>query len=343
MRTASFSLPRDSSSYIADNQCCNMKIASRKSRLFGLGYKVAAGAIALAGLAVLNRTLAKRAEIANPPRGKFMEVDGVRLHYVERGAGPILLLLHGNGSMIQDFESSGLIELASRTYRVIAFDRPGYGYSSRPRSRVWTPDAQAHLLQQALSKLGVNEFVVFGHSWGASVAIALALAFPLNVKRLVLASGYYYPSPRLDVVMMSGPAVPGAGDLIAHTFAPIAGRIVWPLALRKIFGPAKVPGKFSGFPKEMAVRPSQMRTSSVEAALMVPDAFSYSAAYDSLRMPVTIVAGTQDRLIDIDTQSARLHKEIGGSKFHPISGHGHMIHQTATRDVMMAIDDQQHA
>ena len=86
---------------------------------------VAAGVIAgaLAASAILNRQLAKKAQRDNPPTGRFLEVDGVRIHYVERGAGRPLVLFHGNGSMIQDFESSGLIDLAAENYRVIVFDR----------------------------------------------------------------------------------------------------------------------------------------------------------------------------------------------------------------------------
>ena len=53
--------------------------------------------------------------MTNPPAGQFLEVDGVRLHYVERGEGEPLVLLHGNGSMIQDFETSGLIDMAAKT------------------------------------------------------------------------------------------------------------------------------------------------------------------------------------------------------------------------------------
>ena len=114
-------------------------------------YVVAAAATvgALAISALVNRHLAKNAENDNPPAGQFLEVNGVRLHYVERGSGAPLVLLHGNGSMIQDFESSGLIDLAAKNYRVIAFDRPGFGHSDRPRKVVWTPAAQAELITAA--------------------------------------------------------------------------------------------------------------------------------------------------------------------------------------------------
>src|ERR1700747_250875 len=136
-------------------------------------YVVAVAAIvgALAISALVNRRLAKNAESENPPVGQFLEINGVRLHYLERGSGPPLVLLHGNGSMIQDFQSSGLLELAAKKYRAIAFGRPGCGPSNRPRGRIWTPEAQAVLLQAALAEIGAREAIVLGHSWGALVAI----------------------------------------------------------------------------------------------------------------------------------------------------------------------------
>src|SRR6202045_3330694 len=302
-------------------------------------YAVAAAATvgALAIAALVNRQLAKNAETDNPPAGQFLEVNGVRLHYVERGSGAPLVLLHGNGSMIQDFESSGLIDLAAKNYRVIVFDRPGFGHSDRPRNVVWTPAAQAELINSALHRLGVSHAIVLGHSWGASVAIALALKYPTLVQGLVLASGYYYPTLRPDVVALSAPAVPLVRDILGHTLSPIVSRVMWPLLMAKIFGPRSVPKKFEGFPKEMALRPSQIRASAAESALMIPDAFKLRNQYADLKMPVVIIAGEQDRLIDIDTQSARLHSEISQSKFHRVPGNGHMIQQTATDQVMLAI------
>lgn len=289
-------------------------------------------------MALVNRHLAKKAERDNPASGRFLDVSGVRLHYVERGSGEPLVLLHGNGSMIEDFESSGLIDLAAQNYRVIVFDRPGFGHSERPRNVVWTPDAQAELIKQALTRLGVfSNATVFGHSWGASVAVALALKYPDMIRGLVLASGYYYPSARLDVVAMGAPAVPLIGDILSHTLSPLISRAIWPLMMRQIFGPQSVPRKFEAFPKEMALRPSQIRASAAESALMIPDAFMYHNRYADLKMPVLILAGEHDRLIDIDTQSGRLHSEIAQSKFHRVAGNGHMIQQTATDQVMSGI------
>jgi pimeloyl-ACP methyl ester carboxylesterase len=108
--------------------------------------------------------------------------------------------------------------------------------------------------------------------------------------------------------------------------------------MAKIFGPQSAPTKFAGFPKEMAVRPSQIRASAAESALMIPGAFDLQGQYASLKMPVSIIAGEEDRLIDTDKQSHRLHKNIAQSKFHRVPGTRHMVHQTATGSVMAVIN-----
>lgn len=293
---------------------------------------------ALGATAIVNQFLARNAERKNPAKGRFIEVDGVRLHYFDRGSAEPLVLLHGNGSMIEDFQSSGLVERAAQKYRVIVFDRPGFGHSRRPRTTIWTPEAQAELFYLALRRLGIRQAKILGHSWGASVALALALRHPKAVSGLVLVSGYYYPTPRVDVALSSPPAAPVIGDLLAHTISPIIARLVWPSLMRKIFGPAATPKKWQGFPKEMAVRPTQLRASAAEAALMIPGAIALQGEYKKLEVPVAIVAGDSDRFISTAKQSARLHQEIDGSNFRSVPGAGHMVHQTATQQVMDAID-----
>jgi pimeloyl-ACP methyl ester carboxylesterase len=313
----------------------------RPERVPPYAIGLASAAITLGIAAIANNALARRAERHNPPVGRFIEIDGVKLHYVERGAGEPLVLLHGNGSMIQDFESSGLLNRAAQSFRVIAFDRPGFGHSARPRSTIWTPEAQAELIHLALRRLKIPKAILLGHSWGASVALSLGLKHPDVVSGLLLASGYYFPTPRADVALFSGPAIPVLGDLMAHTLSPIIARLIWPAMMRKIFGPAPIPGKFGAFSKEMAVRPSQLRASAAEAALMIPAAFASRSEYQNVKVPVIIMAGDDDRFIDTDRQSAALHREISHSLFRRVPGSGHMIHQTATDAVMAAINELQ--
>lgn len=170
------------------------------------------------------------------------------------------------------------------------------------------------------------------------MAVALAVRHPSFVEALVLASGYYFPTPRVDLVTPSVPAIPGLGDIISNTISPLAARLIWPGLLRKIFGPQPVPDKFAGFPLEMAARPSQLRASAEEAAIMIPAAAAASKTYSELTMPTVIIAGEDDRLIEFE-QSARLHAKVAQSRLRRIAGAGHMIQQSATSDLMAAIEE----
>jgi pimeloyl-ACP methyl ester carboxylesterase len=303
----------------------------------GRAVLVTATAMAAAALFVRHKT--RRAERDNPPTGRFVEVQGVRLHYVERGQGQPVVLLHGNGTMTQDFGLSGLLDLAAERYRVIAFDRPGFGHSTRPRrGRVWTPKAQAALLHEALHRLGIERPAVVGHSWGSLVALELALEYPRDVGALVLLSGYYYPTARLDVLLLSPPALPIVGDLMRYTISPLLGRLIWPGLLRRLFGPAPVPARFGKFPVWMALRPSQLRASAAETALLIPCALALRGRYGELTVPVVIAAGAEDRYVDTGRQSMRLHRELPSSRLSLASGAGHMVHHTEPRVVMDAIE-----
>lgn len=295
--------------------------------------------VALAVMAMFVQYRTKQAEQQNPPYGKFIEVDGVLLHYIERGQGQPVVLLHGNGTMAKDFDISGVLDLASDKYRVIAFDRPGYGYSERPRTTIWDPVAQAKLLYKALQRLGIEQPVIVGHSWGAMVAIALALEHPEYVRSLVLLSGYYYPTPRLDVALFSPPAIPIIGDLMRYTISPLIGRAIWPAMVRKVFAPAKTTARFKNeFPVWMALRPSQLRASAAETAMMIPSADKLSARYRELRMPVVIMSGASDLHVISRLHSERLHKQLPQSELMLIPKVGHMIQHLAPHQVMSAID-----
>jgi pimeloyl-ACP methyl ester carboxylesterase len=89
----------------------------------------------------------------------------------------------------------------------------------------------------------------------------------------------------------------------------------------------------------MAVRPSQIHAAAEESGLLVLNAARSQAHYKELSMPVTIIAGQNDRLIDPISQSGRLHDDVAQSRFHPIPETGHMVHQTATQSVVDAIGE----
>jgi pimeloyl-ACP methyl ester carboxylesterase len=296
------------------------------------------GAIGLAASFLYVRAKSQQAEREYPPQGKFVEVDGVRLHYIERGQGPALVLLHGNVVFSGDFDQSGLIDRAAEHYRVIAFDRPGYGYSERPRTTVWTPENQARLLHHALQEIGVDSALVVGHSWGTMVALAMALEVPDFVRGLVLLSGYYYPSLRLDAPLMTPPAIPLVGDLLRYTIAPIQQRLTWPLSTKRMFWPQKIADRFRELPVWFMLRPKQLRAAAAEAAMMVPSAALLSRHYAELKVPATIIHGTRDKMTNFGHNSERLHERLEHSELILEPGTGHMTHYAHPEKVMEAID-----
>ncbi|MCP3395187.1 alpha/beta hydrolase [Bradyrhizobium sp. CCGB12] len=286
--------------------------------------------IILAVLVVLilgNIAFQVAAERKNPPIGDFIECDGVRLHYVERGdaGAPCVVLFHGNGTMIQDLILSGLVDRLAHNYRVICFDRPGFGYSARPRTRIWTPTTQASLFAQALDQLGVRNPVVLGHSWGTLVAIALALRSGYAVSGLVLVSGYYFPTSRMDFWLMSGPALPLFGDLMRYTISPIISWAIMPKLMRTLFAPRAIPPEFKNeFPISLTLRPKQLRAAAEESAFLIPAAAQLQRQYRDIQCPVRIVHGKDDRLIEA-SQSRRLHEALTRSLLQLVENAGHMV------------------
>ena len=304
-----------------------------------LGAAALTAAAILGTTALVNARRARQAERNNPPAGHFLDIEGVGLHYLERGEGPPLVLLHGNGVMVQDFEISGIIERLAQQYRVIAVDRPGFGHTNRPRSRSWTPAAQAEVVHKALVHLNIKQAIVVAHSWGTLVALSLALDHPADVRNLVLLSGYYFPTFRGDALTSLPTAVPIIGDLLSYTVAPLLGRAMRSRVFRKLFAPAAVPPRFQAdFPSELSLRPSQLKASAEDTVSMTPSAAALAKRYDQLKMPIVIMAGTGDRLVDFARQSRRLDEVLADSTLLPFKGAGHMIHHSAPEKVVDGIN-----
>ncbi|HEU4853431.1 MAG TPA: alpha/beta hydrolase [Telluria sp.] len=299
------------------------------------GPALLATALGASFLFVLAKT--RQAERENPPRGKFVEVDGIQLHYMEYGDGPPVVMLHGNGISANDLEASGLVERVAEHHRVIVFDRPGYGYSDRPRTTIWTPHAQAELLYRALEQMGIEHPVVLGHSWGTMVALSMGLAHPEYVRGLVLLSGYYYPSVRLDVPMLSPPAIPIIGDLMRYTISPLLGRMMWPGMSKRMFSPVPISWRFRRLPVWFMLRPSQLRAGAAESALMIPSVIALKKHYAELSVPVAVFAGSGDKVVSPNHNSIRFHGEVPQSTLRIEPAVGHMIHYASPDAITKAI------
>jgi pimeloyl-ACP methyl ester carboxylesterase len=282
--------------------------------------------------------MARRAERRHPPEGSFIEVDGVRLHYSDRGEGSPVVLIHGNMVTGDDYNTSGVAEILLENHRIIIFDRPGFGHSERPRGRIWTADKQADLLHKALQQLGVVRPVVVGHSWGAIVAMAMAVRHEADTAGVIALSGYYFWTFRPDVLLVGVAALPILGDILRYTVSPLLNWLIMPLVKRALFSPGSVPARFDAeFSTAMAVRPSQIRATSEDGALMIPGALALQDDYKDLTLPVVIMAGEGDKVV-FKRRAERLRAAIQGSVLYVVQGAGHMVHYQATRQVAEAAE-----
>jgi pimeloyl-ACP methyl ester carboxylesterase len=255
----------------------------------------------------------------------FLTVDGTRLRYLDHGKGTPVVMLHGNGSMIEDFVSSGIMDHAPG-HRFIVLDRPGFGYSERPPGRLWGPFEQANLLRRALLDLEVERPIIVGHSWGTLVALAMALENAEEVSGLVLMSGFYYPiGPRQTV------RIPAA--VFSHM-----RRLMAPETMRRVFAPCRIPERFIKiYPMSRAMGLSQMLAVDDEAAMLLPAVRALSQRYRELSLPVCLIAGSEDRIVDTDRQSVRLQEELSNATFYRVPECGHMVHHIVPELVVAAI------
>jgi pimeloyl-ACP methyl ester carboxylesterase len=297
----------------------------------------AAGAV-LAGAALFNRWSADRAERAHPAQGQFIDIDGVRLHYVERGNGPAVVLLHGSGAIVEDFLVSGIVDSLAKDRRVIVFDRPGYGYSCRPRDRDWTAQAQTDLFVAACERLDIDRPTVVGHSWGTLPALAWAIEHPDALSALVLMSGYYFSTPRADVAMSAIAGTPGLGDVLVNTVLPIQTRITGPLGIKMIFSPREAPQRFMDeMPFALMLRPGQLHATAQDSGQMHANAASLEDLYASIAAPVTIIWGDGDKLVDPKQHSEALAEKLPAARTLRLPDVGHMVHHSEPTLVSDAI------
>jgi pimeloyl-ACP methyl ester carboxylesterase len=167
----------------------------------------------------------------------------------------------------------------------------------------------------------------------------MALQAPQSLSGLVLMSGYYRPTPRPDALLLSGPAVPILGDVMRYTVSPPLGRLLAPLILKTVFAPVEVSPRFrQAYPISMSLRPSQLRASAAESALLMADAAALQARVAELDVPTLVLTGRDDRLVDAAHHSQWLAERVAGAAFVSLDGVGHMLHHTASEEVAQTIE-----
>lgn len=116
-------------------------------------------------------------------QSKYIQVNGIRLHYMEAGQGELVILLHGFPEFWYSWREQ--IPVLAQKYRVIALDMRGYNLSDKPgRVSEYKIDQLASDVAELITALGQQQAIVIGHDWGAAVAWATAILHSNRVKKL---------------------------------------------------------------------------------------------------------------------------------------------------------------
>lgn len=288
---------------------------------------------------------AARVERASPPQGAFVNVAGARIHYVERGSGPVtLLMIHGLGGNTGNFLHS-LVDQLATDFRVVVIDRPGSGYSWRADDAPAGPQAQADVVAGVIQALGLDRPVLVGHSLGGAVSLATAVAHPSLVRALALVApltAMQVDSPGVfRPLMIASPTVRRA---IAWTLATPFSMLRRTQVIQTIFSPDTVPDDFATVGGGLlTMRPSAFIAASTDL-MAVRDSFAPLVAQcDALRLPIGIIYGTEDRILDYRVHGEGMRARVPHVELDLIEGAGHMIPLTAPERVAAFVRRVSHA
>jgi pimeloyl-ACP methyl ester carboxylesterase len=274
-------------------------------------------------LVLLSLWATRRAQSAVPPLGEFVDLAGSRLHVVDVGSGPPIVMIHGLGGTMRSF-TYALLDLLTARYRVILIDRPGSGYSTRPDDRA-SVTHQAELLARFISDRQLGAPLIVGHSLGGAIALALALNHPQQVGALALLAPLTQlqdiPKPFRGLVIHS----PRLRWLAAWTLAlPLAVRNR-NTSLQAIFGPDPAPADFGtrggGL---LGLRPRSFYAMSTDLMALAGDLECLAQRYHQLTQPVGVLFGSADRILDPRIQAEPLRGKIRDLQLEFVAGGGHM-------------------
>lgn len=265
-----------------------------------------------------------------PKNGKFANILGTNVHYLDQGSGSPVVLIHGFASSVGVW--APVLPVLEREHRVIAVDLKGFGHTSRPEGD-YSPAAQANMVLGLLDELGIDAttpVAVVAHSWGSSVALALALAAPDRVSRIALYDAWVYEDQLPNAFLWARAS--GIGEAMIGAF--YSERADEKMA-SAFYDPRYVTEALVENVEEQLSRPG---TKAAALAAIRGQRFEeMEAAYSTIDKPVLLLWGREDRVTTLPF-GERLSNELPQARLivYPRCGHFPMIEavRPSTRDLV---------
>jgi pimeloyl-ACP methyl ester carboxylesterase len=273
---------------------------------------------------------------------RFIELNGIQVHYKQAGqGGRLILLLHG--FLASSFSWREVIEPLSPLDTVIAFDRPAFGLTERPLNwegeNPYTPEAQADLVIALIDQLGFDRAILVGNSAGGTVAMFTALRYPDRVQSLVLVDAAIYTgggAPDWAKPLLGLPQARRLGPfLLRNFFNQQTGSVQDNALLTSAWHePEKVtPEILAGYSRSFQV--AGWERALWEFTLASRD-LKLSERLEELQLPVLVITGDDDRIVPT-AESIRLAQEISGAQLVVIPNCGHVPHEECPQAFLEAV------
>ena len=290
-----------------------------------------AGAYGLAGAALAAKLLRRPREVVweeqagkvpHAERSRFVEVDGVRVHYQEageEGATPVVLI---HGFCASTFVWSDVfLQIAEMGFRVVVPDLVGFGFTEKPPRFDYTFEAQARAVVGLTEKLGIERAALVGSSYGGAVAAVCALDYPERVSRLVLVGAVSNDGVKRQGLLRLA-ASPVMGDVLSPILLDSPRLMRWRMS--KVYAPENA-RLFAG--ERMEAHHRTLRSSQAHAAVLRTlrrwDAGRILAEAPRITQPTLLVWGEHDRDIPL-SEGERLHALIPNSRLVVFENCGHL-------------------
>ncbi|MFD2784739.1 alpha/beta fold hydrolase [Hymenobacter rubripertinctus] len=277
----------------------------------------------VAGLVLFTHRTARKVRAALPPSGSFVDLPHGRLHVREQGAGPVLLLVHGLGGQMGQFNYA-VAERLAEDFRVVVVDRPGSGYSAALASSDLA--SQADALAELITRLELGRPLVVGHSLGGAVVLALALNHPKLVSGLALISPLA-ALPETVPAIFQRLLIPSRWkrQLVAWTVATPLSIRRSPQVMQALFRPETPPRDYATRGGGMlSLQPAQFLATIADLEFLPSYLPTLTARFPDLRLPVRVLYGRHDAVLDWQLNGQALTENIPGATLRLIEG-GHML------------------
>ena len=296
-----------------------------------------AAALALIALASNAANYTRKAEARFPPQGRFLDAEGARIHVREAGPehGPRLLLIHGASSNLIELWGP-LAEEFAPIHRVIAYDRPGMGHSTRPRRDAHTMASQARVAAEVLKQTGGPALIV-AHSLGSAVALRLALDYPHLVTGIVLVAPASHPYPGKPAWWARLSSTPLIGDLF-NLLIPWLGPMRSAAAVANNFWPQPVPVNYlDDAAVPLIFRPRAFKASAQDVCASNMEFAAQQPRYGDLLTAAVIITAEKDRIVSPKRHARALAADLPAAELVIAPDAGHMPHRLRTDLVIAAI------